>query len=149
MAGSMLKCGLTIISIPQNPTTVAAIRRPRIISFRNTALISIDQNGEVKASTIASARMRSCSEKMRTTKAAIPQKDRRKWSSGRFVRSAEGPDRISQGNRRQSAKNVRDMATTNTGSSVDICLTITNIVVSVVAASSIHRMPRTLFSVGA
>ena len=58
------------------------------------------------------------------------------------------PFRISHGVSMHSAKKVRASATTKTGNSVDICFTMANMVVSVVTAASIHRIPRTLFSFG-
>jgi len=148
IAGSIPMCGLIIITTPPKPTIVAIIRRPLIISFNTIAPIRIDQKGEVKAKTIASARIRCSSAKTTQTNAVMPQNDLKKWRRKRLLRTPGNPTLQSHGKSIHNAKNVLAIATTNTGNSVAISLIITNIVVNVVTARSIHRMPRTLLRVG-
>ena len=54
IAWSTWPCGLTIITTPTNPAIVASVRSRRIASPRISPESRIDQNGEVKESTIVS-----------------------------------------------------------------------------------------------
>ena len=112
-----VKPGCSMINVPKNPTAMAAIRRARMISPRNSTAPMVTNKGPVKLSAVICA----SGINVRAVKPQnIPPKlitARRKNNFGFCMRMLDQPTRMISGINRTTASALRKNTTSMTGKS--------------------------------